>query len=57
MSSLELRAYVLAHRDDEIALQTYLDKRHSEAPSSRRYKPEEDVTEAIDEYLKNQKAR
>jgi hypothetical protein len=26
MTMLELRAYVLAHRDNEEALQTYLDK-------------------------------
>lgn len=52
MTTLELRAYVLAHRDDEEALQSYLDKLHIENPNSRVYKPEDDVAEAIAEYLK-----
>lgn len=52
MTALELRAYVLAHRDDEDALQAYLDKLHSANPGSRVYQPEENVAEAIAEYLK-----
>ncbi len=55
MTTLELRAYVLTHRDDEAALQSYLDKLHSENPTSRIYQPEEDVAEAIAEYLKGKK--
>ena len=55
MTTLELRAYVLEHRDEEEALQAYLDKLHTENPSSRVYKPEDDVTEAIAEYLKNKR--
>jgi hypothetical protein len=53
MTTLELRAYVLEHRDDEEALQAYLDKLHSENPSSRVYKFEDNVAEAIAEYLQN----
>lgn len=52
MNTVELRAYVLEHRDDEEALHAYLDKLHAKKPRSRVYKPEEDVAEAIAEYLK-----
>ena len=55
VTTLQLRAYVLEHRDDEEALQAYLDRRHSENPTSRVYKAEDDVAEAIAEYLKNKK--
>ena len=34
MTTLELRAYILANGDDEEALQTYLDKRHAENPKA-----------------------
>jgi hypothetical protein len=55
MTSLELRAYVLAHRnDDNNALQAYLDKLHTENPDSRVYKSD-DEAEAIAEYLKNKR--
>ena len=40
MTTIELRAYVLEHRDDEEALHAYLDKLHTKNPSSRVYKPE-----------------
>lgn len=53
MTTLELRAYVLAHRDDEEALHAYLDKLHVENPSSRMYSSEDNVAEAIADYLKN----
>ncbi|MBD2448048.1 hypothetical protein H6G76_12895 [Nostoc sp. FACHB-152] len=52
MTTIELRAYIIEHRDDEEALQAYLDKLHQQKPRSRVYKPEEDVAEAIAEYLK-----
>ena len=55
MTVPELRAYVLANRDDEEALQTYIDKRHAENPKARFYQPEEDATEAITAYLKSKK--
>jgi len=51
MTTQELRAFVLEHRDDEVALHAYLDRRRSETPSSRVYKAEDDVSEAIAEYL------
>ena len=53
MTTPELRAYVLAHRDDE-ALHIYLDKRHAENPNARVYQPEDDVADAIANYLKSQ---
>jgi hypothetical protein len=53
LTTPQLRAYVLEHRDDEEALQAYLNRRRSENPSSRLYKAEDDVSEAIAEYLKN----
>ncbi len=55
MTMLELRAYVLAHRDNEEALQAYLDKLHSDNPTSRVYKPEDNVAEAIAEFLENKR--
>jgi hypothetical protein len=55
MSISELRAYVLEHREDEEALQAYLDKLHSEKPSSRVYQFEDNVAEAIAEYLQNKR--
>lgn len=56
MTTQQLRAYVLEHRNDEEALQTYLDRRRSENPNSRVYKAEDDVSAAIAEYLKNKEA-
>ncbi len=53
MTAIELRAYVLQHRDDEEALHAYLDKLHNENPNSRVYSPEDNVAEAIAEYIKN----
>lgn len=57
MTTIELRAYVLTHRDDEEALHTYLDKLHVEGSSSRMYSAEDDVAEAIAEYLKNRELK
>jgi hypothetical protein len=57
MSKSELRAYILQHRDDEAALQTYLDKVQTENASSRIYSVEESVSEALDRYLENQPDR
>lgn len=54
MSAIELRTYVLEHRDDEEALHAYLDKLHAENPT-RVYRPEDDVAEAIAEYLKDKR--
>jgi hypothetical protein len=51
MTAIELRAYVLEHRNDEEALHAYLDKLHGENRSSRVYKPEDNVDEALAEYL------
>ncbi|NES21977.1 MAG: hypothetical protein F6K41_24400 [Symploca sp. SIO3E6] len=53
MTIIELRAYVLEHRDDEEALHLYLDRLHAKHPNPRVYKPEDDVAEAISEYLRN----
>jgi hypothetical protein len=55
MTTQQLRVHVLEHRDDEEALQAYLDRRHSENPNPRVYKAEDNVSEAIAEYLKNKK--
>ena len=51
MSKFELRAYVLEFRNDKEALHAYLDKLHAENPSSRIYQPDENVAEAIAEYM------
>lgn len=55
MTAVELRAYVLAHRDEEEALHAYIDKLHTENKGSRVYKAEDNVADAIAEYLKNRK--
>ena len=57
MTTIELRAYVLQHRDDKEALHVYLDKLHVENPSPRVYKPEDSVAEAIAEYLKDRRQK
>ncbi|MDM9379362.1 hypothetical protein QUB80_01400 [Chlorogloeopsis sp. ULAP01] len=57
MTTSELRAYVLEHRDDEEALYAYLDKLHAENPNSRVYKPEDSVTEAVTEYLQDKRQK
>ncbi|MBW4577460.1 MAG: hypothetical protein KME08_19675 [Aphanothece sp. CMT-3BRIN-NPC111] len=57
MSAMELRAYVLEHRDDEEALHAYLDKLHMENPNSRVYRPEDNVAEAIAGYLKDKQQK
>jgi hypothetical protein len=54
MIKSELRTYVLEHRDDEEALHAYLDRLHTENPNSRTYHPDDDVAEAISEYMKHQ---
>ena len=55
MTATELRAYVLAHRDEEEALHAYLDKLHAENRGSQIYNPDDNVADAIAEYLKNKK--
>lgn len=57
MTTIELRAYVLECRDDEEALHAYLDKLHTENPSSRVYRPEDNVAEVIAEYLNNKEQK
>jgi hypothetical protein len=51
MTKTELRNYVLANRDDEEALQVYLDRVAAESPKSRVYSPEENVENLIAEYV------
>jgi hypothetical protein len=57
MTSIDLRAYVLEHRDDQAALQAYLDKRHAENSDSRVYQPEESIGDAIAEQLEKIKQK
>lgn len=49
----KLRAYVLEHRDEEEALHAYLDKLHAQKRDLRVYKPEDNVADAIAQYLKS----
>lgn len=53
MTTIELRAYVLEHRGNGEAFHIYLDRLHSKNPSSRTYNSEENVSEAIAEYLQS----
>lgn len=55
MTQSELRAYVLDHRNDEEALHAYIDKCRAENPPSKKYGPGDDVSAAIDEYLRKRK--
>jgi hypothetical protein len=57
MSKSELRDYVLQHREDEEALQAYLDKVHTENLTSPIYSPEENVSDALARYLERQRDR
>ncbi|GAA6615092.1 DUF6887 family protein [Scytonema sp. NUACC26] len=57
MTAIELRAYVLEHRNDEEALHAYLDKLYAENPSSQVYSSEDNVSEAVTEYLKNKQTK
>ena len=52
MCKSELRHYVLQHRENEEALQAYLDKVHAQNPISQIYTPEENVSDALAQYLK-----
>jgi hypothetical protein len=54
MSKDELRAYVLQNREDEEALQVYLDKARIENPGSHIYSQEENVSDAVARYLDRQ---
>lgn len=57
MTTIKLRAYTLENRDDQEALHAYLDRLHAENPNSRVYQPEDNVAEAISEYLENKKPK
>lgn len=52
MTASELRTYVLKHRDEE-ALHAYLDRLHAQNQNSQVYKPEDNVADAIAQYLKS----
>ncbi len=56
MTSAQLRTYVLAHRDDQEALHAFLDKRHAENPNPKWYGPEDNIADAIDEYLQQRRS-
>lgn len=55
MTATELRVYILEHRDNEEALHAYIDKLHVENSNSQVYQPEDDVTEAIAQYLEKKR--
>lgn len=57
MTQSELRAYVLDHRDDDEALHAFIDKCRAENPPSRKYGPGDDVSAAIDEYLRQRRSQ
>lgn len=55
MTTIELRVYLLEHRDDQEALHAYLDKLHAENPNTRAYGSEDNVSDAIAQYLQNKR--
>lgn len=52
MTAGETRAYLLEHRDDQEALQAFVDKVHALNPNPRTYGPDDNVADAIEEHLK-----
>lgn len=57
MTKLELRAYVLENRTDQEALQAFLDRAQAENPNPQTYGLEDNISDAIDEYLKKHEGR
>jgi hypothetical protein len=57
MTSDELRAYVLTHRQDQQALQLYIDKCQAENPDAPWHTPEDDSAEAIAIYLEHRQSK
>ena len=55
MTAIALRAYVLAHRDEEEALHAYINKLHAENRDSQVYKPDDNVADVIASAFKKQK--
>jgi hypothetical protein len=53
MTSSDLRVYVLDHREDQEALQAFVDKRRVENPNPRSYQPGDDFKAAIAEHLEH----
>jgi hypothetical protein len=51
LTTQQLRAYVLEHRENDEALQIYLARRRAENPDAYVYQADEDVSEAIANYL------
>ena len=48
--TIDLRAYVLHHRDDEEALHFLIDKLKANSSSSRIYSPEDNISQALTEH-------
>ena len=57
MTTAEMRAYVLEHRDDQEALQVFLDKAHSDNPNPRTYGPNDNISEVISEYIEKKRQK
>ncbi|MGB3295986.1 MAG: hypothetical protein WBB01_23635 [Phormidesmis sp.] len=57
MTAAEAKAYLLEHRDDPEALQAFLEKSRALNPNPRTYGPDDNISDAIDEYLKEQERK
>jgi hypothetical protein len=53
MTTIDLRTYLLQHRDDEEALHMLIDKLHTDSSSVRVYSPEDNISEALAEHLQS----
>jgi hypothetical protein len=53
MTTIDLRAYVLQHREDAEALHMLIDKLHADSSSARVYSPEDNISEALAEHLQS----
>ncbi len=53
MTTSDLRAYVLQHREDEEALHVLIDKLHANSSSVRVYSPEDNIAAALAEHLQS----
>jgi hypothetical protein len=53
MTTIDLRAYLLQHRDDEEALHVLIDKLKANSSSTRVYSPEDNIADALTEHMQS----
>lgn len=53
MTTIDLRSYVLQHREDKEALHVLIDKLHANSSSTRVYSLEDNIAEALAEHIQS----